>query len=337
MPLLQLDIASLAFTPGQGHALRQGLTRLMADLLHKRADLTVVNVAQRRPDTWAVGGQALPDAGWSASLQVFITAGTNEAGERARFISAAHALIQEVMQGPAATPLYIVLHEVPADSWGYDGLTQAARKLGRPVPPVMTLRQMAGMPAAQTPPPVHAALLLIDFQREYVDGALPLPDVAHAARQASQLVAAAERVGVPVIHVHHEAASALAPAFAPGSPGAQPMQELPVASRHHRIVKQWPSSFKGTPLHPHLQDLKVQHLVVAGLMTHNCVDSTAREALHLGYAVTVVRDACATRDLPDDQGGVITASQVHQVSLAALADRHADVLSASEVVGAWRA
>lgn len=335
MPLLQLDIASLAFMPEQGQALRQGLTSLMADVLHKRADLTVVNVSQRRPDAWAVGGQALPDAAWSASLQVFITAGTNEAGERARFISAAHALIQEVMRAPAATPLYIVLHEVPADSWGYDGLTQAARKPGRPAPPVVTLRQMAGMPAAQAPHPAHTALLLIDFQREYVDGALPLPDVAHAACQASELVAAAERVGVPVIHVHHEAASALAPAFAPGSPGAQAMSELPVASGHHRIVKQWPSSFKGTPLHALLQDLRVQHLVVAGLMTHNCVDSTAREAMHLGYTVTVVRDACATRDLPDGQGAVIPASQVHKASLAALADRHADVVNASEVLGAW--
>lgn len=335
MPLLQLDIASLALTPEQGQALRQGLTSLMADLLHKRADLTVVNVSQRRPDAWAVGGQALPDAAWSASLQVFITEGTNEAGERARFISAADALIHEVMVGPAATPLYIVLHEVPADSWGYDGLTQAARRPDRPAPRVMTLKQMAGMPTAQVPAPAHTALLLIDFQREYVDGALALPDAAHAASRASQLLAAAERVGMPVIHVHHEAASALAPVFAPGSLGAQAMLALPVASGHHRIVKQWPSSFKGTPLHALLQDLKVRHLVVAGLMTHNCVDSTTREAVHLGYAVTVIRDACATRDLPDGQGGVIPASQVHKVSLAALADRHADVMATSEVVGAW--
>jgi len=337
MPLLQLDITSLALTAEQGHTLRQGLTGLMADLLHKRADLTVVSVSQRGPDTWAVGGQALPDAAWSASLQVFITAGTNDAGERARFISAADALIHEVMRGAAVTPLYTVLHEVPADNWGYDGLTQAARKLGRPAPPLMTLRQMAGMPVAQMPPLAHTALLLVDFQREYVDGALPLPDVQRAAVQASQLVAAADRVGVRVIHVHHEAASALAPVFAPGSPGVQAMRELPVASGHHRIVKQWPSSFKGTPLHSHLQDLKVQHLVVAGLMTHNCVDSTAREAMHLGYAVTVIRDACATRDLPDGQGWVVSASEVHKASLAALADRHTDVVNTSEVLGAWRA
>ena len=131
MPLLQLDMASLVFTPEQGQTLRQGLTCLMADVLRKRADLTVVNVSQCRPQAWSVGGLALADEAWSASLQVFITAGTNEARERARFISAADALIREVMVGPAATPLYIVLHEVPADSWGYDGSTQAARKRGQ--------------------------------------------------------------------------------------------------------------------------------------------------------------------------------------------------------------
>lgn len=335
MPLLQLEIASHAFTPEQVHTLQRGLTRLMAGVLHKRADLTVARVAQRQPDAWSVGGLALADAAWSASLQVFITAGSNDAGERARFISAANGLIREVMRGPAAAPLYVVVHEVPADSWGYDGLTQAARPRGQAGAPVLTLRQMASLPRAQVPPQAHSALLLIDFQQEYVDGALPLPDVQRAAAQASALMAAADRVGIPVVHVHHEAASMKAPSFAPDSPGVQAMHTLPVADGQHRIVKQWPSSFKGTGLHAHLQALQVQHLLVAGLMTHNCVDSTAREAMHLGYAVTVVGDACATRDLPDGQGGVIPANEVHRVSLAALADRHADVVSASEVLGAW--
>lgn len=213
MPLLQLDIASLAFSPEQGQALRGGLTTLMADVLHKRADLTVVSVSQHRPEAWSVGGLALTDEAWSASLQVFITAGSNDEDERARFISAADALIHEVMQGPAATPLYIVVHEVPAGSWGYDGLTQAARKRCQTRQPVLTLKQMAGLPPATVPPPTRSALLLIDFQQEYVDGALPLPDVRCAAAQASALMAAADRMGMPVIHVHHEAASALAPAF----------------------------------------------------------------------------------------------------------------------------
>lgn len=337
MPLLQLDIASQAFSSEQGVALRGGLTALMADVLHKRADLTVVSVSQHRSDAWSVGGQALADADWSASLQVFITAGSNEASERARFISAANALIKEVMQRPAATPLYIVVHEVPAGSWGYDGLTQAARKRNQTGQPVLTLKQMAGLPPAQVPPRAHSALLLIDFQQEYVDGALPLPDAQRAAAQAGALMAAADRVGVPVIHVHHEAASAQAPAFAPDSPGVQAIPALQVSGGQHRLVKQWPSSFKNTDLHAHLQSLHVQHLLVAGLMTHNCVDSTAREAMHLGYAVTVVGDACASRDLPDGLGGVIPASEVHRVSLAALADRHVDVVSASEVLGGWRA
>lgn len=337
MPLLQLDIASLAFSPEQGQALRGGLTTLMADVLHKRADLTVVSVSRHRPEAWSVGGLALADEAWSASLQVFITAGSNDEDERARFIAAADALIHEVMQGPAAAPLYVVVHEVPPGSWGYDGLTQAARKRGQTGQPVLTLKQMAGLPPATVPPPARSALLLIDFQQEYVDGALPLPDAQHAVVQASALMAAADRVGMPVIHVHHEAASALAPVFAPGSPGAQAMRELPVASGHHRVVKQWPSSFTGTGLHAQLQVQQVRHLVLAGLMTHNCVDSTAREAMHLGYAVTVVGDACATRDLPDGQGGVIPASEVHRVSLAALADRHVDVMAASEVLSGWAA
>jgi nicotinamidase-related amidase len=61
-------------------------------------------------------------------------------------------------------------------------------------------------------------------------------------------------------------------------------------------------------------------------MTHMCVSSTARAALDLGYGCTVVGNACATRDLPDGHGGVVSAAELHRVELAALRDRFAVVV-----------
>jgi nicotinamidase-related amidase len=54
-----------------------------------------------------------------------------------------------------------------------------------------------------------------------------------------------------------------------------------------------------------------------------CVSATARSALDHGYACTILAPACATRDLPDGQGGAIEAAEIHRVELAALSDRFA--------------
>ena len=67
-------------------------------------------------------------------------------------------------------------------------------------------------------------------------------------------------------------------------------------------------------------------------MTHMCVSSTVRAALDLGIACTVVDKACATRDLPDGEGGAVTAPDLHRAELAALSDRFAMIAKDSEAL-----
>ena len=64
------------------------------------------------------------------------------------------------------------------------------------------------------------------------------------------------------------------------------------------IPKSLPSGFDRTELHEFLQARGITTLALAGLMTHMCVETTARAAVPLGYAVIVAADACASRDLP---------------------------------------
>jgi len=66
--------------------------------------------------------------------------------------------------------------------------------------------------------------------------------------------------------------------------------------------------------------------VIAGFMTHMCVNSTARGAFNLGYRPTVVAGATATRPLPTATGGVVAASVLQEASLAALSDLFAVVV-----------
>ena len=92
------------------------------------------------------------------------------------------------------------------------------------------------------------------------------------------------------------------------------------------MTKGMPNAFAGTELAEVLRKSGVESLIVAGFMTHMCVSSTVRAAVDLGFGCTVVAGACATRDLPDGQGGVIAAGPLHWAELAALADRFAIVV-----------
>ncbi len=75
-----------------------------------------------------------------------------------------------------------------------------------------------------------------------------------------------------------------------------------------------------------LKAANATNLVLAGFMTHMCVNSTARGAFNLGYAPTVVAAATATRALPGVDGQPVAASVLHTASLAAMADLFAVVV-----------
>ncbi len=89
------------------------------------------------------------------------------------------------------------------------------------------------------------------------------------------------------------------------------------------VGKVVPNALADGVLDARLKELGAANIIVAGFMTHLCVSTTARAALDLGYGCTVLAPACATRDLPDGQGGVVPAEDLHRVEIAALADRFA--------------
>ncbi|WP_119167307.1 cysteine hydrolase family protein [Algihabitans albus] len=194
-----------------------------------------------------------------------------------------------------------------------------------------TLLSMAGAPA--TPPALAvSAVVMIDAQREYVDGRLPLPGVAAALDEGSRLLGAARQAGRPVIHVRHKgrAGGLFDPettAYAIAEP-VFPVGDEPV------VTKALPNSFAGTELAELLAGLKIENLLIAGFMTHMCVSSTVRAATDLGYRAAVIAGACATRDLPDGQGGVVPADQLQRAELAALSDRFAVVVERAEEIPA---
>jgi nicotinamidase-related amidase len=175
------------------------------------------------------------------------------------------------------------------------------------------------------------ALLLVDIQNDYFPGgAMTLVGSPEAGIQAGHLLQAFRRAGRPVVHIQHLAARPGATFFLPGTAGAEihtsvaPLPGEPVFQKH------FPNSFRATPLQSHLQGLGVTHLVIAGMMTHMCIDTTVRAAFDLGFQCQLASDACATRGLARG-GATVPAAQVQLAFLAALDGTFAQVLPVAEL------
>ena len=184
------------------------------------------------------------------------------------------------------------------------------------MPEPTTLRALSGMPS--TPAALaDSTLIMIDCQNTYVDGVMALDGVADALDHAAGLLERARMAGIPVIHIQHDGGE--------GSPYdiraeiGQIVDRVAPREGEPVIVKQFPNSFVHTELDDRLKAASAHHLVLAGFMTHMCVNSTARGAFNLGYEATVVANATATRALPGATA-VVSPAALQAASLAAIAD-----------------
>lgn len=175
------------------------------------------------------------------------------------------------------------------------------------------------------------ALVIIDIQNDYFPGGkMELEGADAAAANAAKVLAKARKEGVPVIHVRHLSTRPGATFFVPGTSGAEIHAAVKPQDGEKVIEKNFPNSFRGTQLEQALKDAGVKELVVAGMMTHMCVDASVRHAADLGYKVTLLGDACATR-AQSFGGENVPARQVHAAFLAALNGFYAKVIPTDEL------
>ena len=180
------------------------------------------------------------------------------------------------------------------------------------------------------------ALLLIDIQNDYFPGGnMELEGSTEASLQAREILAFFRGHNLPVVHIQHVAVRPGATFFLPDTEGVKIHPQVEPWPGEVIIQKNYPNSFRSTPLLYHLRNQGIAHLVVGGMMTHMCVDATVRAAFDYGLEVTVVHDACATRSLLfKDQK--VSAAEVQAAFLAALSVPYARVVSAEEFLLNYR-
>jgi nicotinamidase-related amidase len=162
-------------------------------------------------------------------------------------------------------------------------------------------------------------LLCIDIQNDYFPGGkMELVGAKEAAGKAAAILERFREKDMPVIHIAHESIREGATFFLPGTEGQKIHTSVQPLPKERVITKNFPNSFLNTPLFETLRQLEINDLVICGMMTHMCVDATTRAAKDLGFAVTLIHDATATRDL-SFAGTQVAAAQVRTAFTAALA------------------
>lgn len=176
------------------------------------------------------------------------------------------------------------------------------------------------------------ALVIVDIQNDYFPGgAYPLHEPEAAAASAARALEVARGAGDLIVHVQHVWDAPDAEFMVPGTPGVQIHAAVAPQDGERVIQKESPNAFLATDLEAVLRDAGIEDLVIAGMMTSMCVDATVRAASDLGFAVTVLQDACAAPAL--SFGGVdVPAPAVHAAFLAALADSYANVVTVDTFV-----
>jgi 4-oxalocrotonate tautomerase len=131
MPYITITVAGQTLDQEQTNTLIAETTRLTHEVLGKRVDVTSVHVEEVSGQRWAIGGALVGEGGFAAAhMDIKVTAGTNTADEKAAMVAAGYRLMQEVLGG-IHEACYVIIHELPADAWGFCEQTQAARAAAR--------------------------------------------------------------------------------------------------------------------------------------------------------------------------------------------------------------
>ena len=177
---------------------------------------------------------------------------------------------------------------------------------------------------AQNDTDKNTALIIVDVQEFYFpDGFSPLVNPEAASSKAGEVLEDFRKSGRLVVHVKHATKkdSLIHPDVAP-----QGNEKI--------ITKHYANSYRETELLEILEANNIEQVVVIGMMTHMCVEATARASADFGFNVIVLDDACATKDIVYGND-TVPAAQVHTTTLGSIDRYYGKVMKVDEFVNSY--
>jgi nicotinamidase-related amidase len=181
---------------------------------------------------------------------------------------------------------------------------------------------------------MKSCLLLIDIQesfrqRPYFDER----EVPAYLEAQNALIDGAQRHGAPIVRIFHvDGPKTAGNPFALESGYVRPLGGLrdvePAATFH----KSRHSALVGTGLDVWLTQNGIRRIVVSGIRTEQCCETTARHASDLGFAIDYVTDATLTFDMKNADGSTLAAADIKQRTATVLKDRFATICTAPQAV-----
>ena len=111
----------------QREDLNKKTTHFMNTIMGKRREVTVVHIMESEPKQWATNSNQLTiEEPTGAYVDIKVTDGTNTPEEKSEMIYQTVKMLKDVA-GTVQEACYVVIHDIPANSWGYNGKTQEER------------------------------------------------------------------------------------------------------------------------------------------------------------------------------------------------------------------
>jgi len=176
------------------------------------------------------------------------------------------------------------------------------------------------------------ALLIIDVQNDYFEGGRSaLFNPMNALANVEKVLSVFREKQLKIIFVQHINVREGATFFLPNTEGALIHKNIQPLNNEYIVVKHYPNSFYKTNLAEILEKEEINELVICGMMSHMCIDTTTRACKDFGIKVTLLSDACATKDLIFNEK-TIPADTVHNVFMASLNGMFANVIETKKLV-----
>ncbi|NLE00495.1 MAG: cysteine hydrolase [Fibrobacter sp.] len=179
---------------------------------------------------------------------------------------------------------------------------------------------------------MNTALLIIDVQKDYFPGGkMELQGSIEAGLKIKELLKEFRAEKKEIIHIKHISMRPGATFFIPDTEGVDFHENVVPFEGETVFVKNYPNSFRDTGLLEYLNRKNIKRLVITGMMTHMCIDTTVRAAFDYGFECIVAGDCCATRGL-NFGGRDIEAGHVQDAFLAALDGVFAKVKNSDQIL-----